>query len=102
MVGLYTAGLDPAHPRLTLDFAAAAALPPILIQVGGFEMLQGDARHLDEQLRAAGGRSVLEVWPGMVHVFQALPRVAPEATAALHRAASFIAARLHDQLREIS
>lgn len=102
MVGLYTAGQDPRNPRLQLGFGRAAALPPVLIQVGGFEMLQADAVHLDEQLRAAGAVSVLEIWPGMVHVFQALPRLVPEAPAALQRAAMFIADRFDDRLREIS
>jgi acetyl esterase/lipase len=101
MVGLYTSGQDPAHPRLRLDFAKARALPPILIQAGGFEMLRADARHLDAELRKAGGRSTLEIWPGMVHVFQALPHLAPEAKAALRRAADFIAGQLSDDLQEI-
>ncbi len=101
MVGLYTHGQDPEHPRLRLDFTAARALPPMLIQVGDFEMLSADARYLDAELRSAGGSSVLEVWPGMVHVFQALPNLAPEATVALRRAANFIADALSDELQEI-
>ncbi|MUL44444.1 alpha/beta hydrolase [Mycobacterium sp. CBMA293] len=91
MVGLYTQGQNLANPRLRLDFANADQLPPMLIQVGGFEMLRADARYLDAELRRAGGTSTLEVWPGMVHVFQALPHVAPEAGPALRRAAAFIA-----------
>ena len=91
MVGLYTQGQNLADPRLRLDFAKADLLPPILIQVGGFEMLRADARYLDSELRWAGGTSTLEVWPGMVHVFQALPHLAPEAAPALRRAAAFIA-----------
>ena len=64
-------------------------------------MLRADARHLDTELRKAGGRSTLEIWPGMVHVFQALPNVAPEAKAALRRAASFITGQFSDDLQEI-
>lgn len=101
MVGLYTRGQDPDHPRLKLDFSAARALPPMLIQVGGCEMLAADARYLDAQLREAGGASTLEIWPGMVHVFQALPKLAPEATVALRRAANFIVDRFSDELQEI-
>jgi epsilon-lactone hydrolase len=101
MVGLYTRGHAPDHPRLRLDFSAARALPPMLIQVGDFEMLSADARHLDAEIRNAGGASVLEVWPGMVHVFQALPNLAPEAKVALRRAANFIAAAFSDELQEI-
>jgi epsilon-lactone hydrolase len=101
LVGLYTRGQDHTHARLRLAFGQARNLPPMLIQVGSFEMLLADARHLDAELRKAGGISTLEVWPGMVHVFQALPRVAPEAKVALRRAADFIAARLSaDELRE--
>jgi len=105
LVGLYTKGQDPAHPRLKLDFAQASKLPPILTQVGGFEMLRADARYLDDQIRGNGGGSMLEIWPGMVHVFQALPRLAPEAEPALRRAAAFIATALtaarSDRLEEV-
>lgn len=100
MVGLYTRDQDPDHPRLRLDFANARGLPPVLIQAGGFEMLRADARHLHAELRNAGVTSTLEVWPGMVHVFQALPNLAPEANTAVRRAAEFIAGRLPDELRE--
>ncbi|MDP0398164.1 alpha/beta hydrolase [Tsukamurella strandjordii] len=91
LVDLYTAGIAEDHPRLRLDFALAERLPPFLIQVGGAEMLSADARYLDEQLRAHGGSSTLEVWPGLMHVFQALPRLAPEADAALLRVRDFLA-----------
>jgi acetyl esterase/lipase len=97
MVRLYTQGQDPDNPRLRLDFGLARRLPPTLIQAGGFEMLCADARHLHEEIRRAGGTSTLEVWPGMVHVFQALPNFAPEARAALRRAADFIARMYADQ-----
>lgn len=91
LVGLYTQGRDPEHPRLRLDFAKAQQLAPMLIQAGGFEMLSADAYYLDAEIRRAGGSSTLEVWPGMVHVFQALPRLVPEADLALCRAAAFVA-----------
>jgi len=105
LVGLYTQGQDPEHPRLRLDFTKADRLPPILTQVGGFEMLRADARYLDAEVRAAGGSSTLEIWPGMVHVFQALPHLAPEAGPALRRAADFIArafgAQQSDRFEEV-
>lgn len=97
MVGLYTQGQDQGNVRLRLDFDRADRLPPVLTQVGGFEMLSADARYLDAEIRRAGGVSTLEVWPGMVHVFQALPRLAPEAKSALRRAAAFIAGVYADQ-----
>lgn len=96
LVGLYTHGQNQDHERLRLDFANAAQLPPFFVQVGDFEMLSADARYLDAAIREAGGTSTLEVWPGMVHVFQALPRLAPEAKPALRRAAAFIADAYRD------
>jgi monoterpene epsilon-lactone hydrolase len=90
LVRLYTRGLDPAHPRLKLDVARGPRLPPTLIQAGGAEFLLADARHLAADIRAGGGRCTLQVWPDQVHVFQALPRLAPEATKAMAQAASFI------------
>lgn len=97
MVGLYTQRQEQGNVRLRLDFDRADRLPPVLTQVGGFEMLSADARYLDTEIRRAGGVSTLEVWPGMVHVFQALPRLAPEAKSALRRAAAFIAGVYADQ-----
>jgi acetyl esterase/lipase len=96
LVGLYHAGVDPAHPRLTLDVAAGPALPPTLIQAGGAEMLQDDARQLAAAIRAAGGRCELQVWPHQGHVFQALPRITPEAAKAMAYVAKFIAHALQD------
>jgi acetyl esterase/lipase len=91
LVGLYYAGIDPSHRRLTLDVAAGPALPPTLIQAGGAEMLQDDARQLAADIRTAGGRCELQVWPHQVHVFQALPRMTPEAAKAMAYVARFIA-----------
>ena len=94
LLSLYCRGVDPTHPRLALDVAAGPPLPRTLIQVGGAEILSGDARHLAADIRAAGGSCELQVWPDQVHVFQALPRLSPEATQAMACAAQFIAESL--------
>lgn len=90
LVALYSGGVDPAHRRLTLDVAGGPALPPTLIQAGGAEMLLADARHLAADIRTGGGRCDLQVWPDQVHVFQALPRLSPEAAKAMRHVARFI------------
>lgn len=97
LVALYTRDVAADDPRLALDFAAAREFPPFLIQAGGAEMLSADARHLHEQLSAHGGDSRLEIWPGLMHVFQALPRLGPEADAALRRVAEFLGDRAADR-----
>ena len=90
LVAQYTRGTDPAHARLRLAVAPDEVLPPTLIQAGGREMLAADAHHIHRMLAASGTPSRLEVWPGQMHVFQALPRAVPEAGPALRRAGEFI------------
>ncbi len=96
LVGLYWAGTDIAHPRLTLDVARGRLLPPALVQAGGAEMLVADSRTLAADISAAGGDCELQVWPDQVHVFQALPRLTPEAVPAMREVASFVSAALRD------
>ncbi|MEV0706228.1 alpha/beta hydrolase [Nocardia aurea] len=90
----YTRGLADDAPRLRLTIPDGIELPPILVQAGGAEMLSADARALHAMVRAAGGVCELEIWPGQVHVFQALPLLTPEADQALARAADFLRAAL--------
>ena len=96
LVRLYSRGVDPTHPRLRLDVAGGPTLPPTLIQAGGAEFLLADARHLAADIRTGGGRCTLQVWPDQVHVFQALPRLTPEAGKAMAQVASFIGNALRD------
>lgn len=96
LIELYCTGIDSNHPRLQLDVAAGRGLPPTLIQAGGAEMLVADAIALADDIRTAGGQSELQIWPDQVHVFQALPRLTPEAKPAMRRIASFIAHALRD------
>jgi monoterpene epsilon-lactone hydrolase len=94
LVGLYCVGTDVTHPRLTLDVAGGRRMPPTLVQAGGGEMLVADARALAADITAAGGDCELQVWPDQVHVFQALPRLTPEAAPAMRRVAAFVAESL--------
>ena len=100
LVSLYTDGHDASLPRLRLDLGRVRELPPTLIQVGGAEMLRGDARHLHSMIDQAGGSSELEIWPDQMHVFQALPRLIPEAEHALERAAQFVTRALDSQVEQ--
>jgi monoterpene epsilon-lactone hydrolase len=96
LVALYSNGVDPAHRRLKLDVTGGPRLPPTLIQAGGAEMLLADARHLAADIRAGGGRCTLQVWPDQVHVFQALPKLSPEAVKAMQHVARFIDTSMRD------
>lgn len=78
-----------AAPPAAFTAADLVGLPPTLVQVGGGEALAADAELLTARMRDAGTRCELQVWPEQVHVFQALPRLVPEAGAALADAAAF-------------
>ena len=75
---------SPAHAE---DFRA---LPPVLLQVGSTELLLDDARTVHEKITAAGGASRLEVYEDLMHCWQMLDGLVPEARAALQSAADFI------------
>lgn len=94
LVGLYTEGQPADSPRLRLTVPTGATLPPLFVQASAGEMLSGDARHLQDMAARAGVTCELELWPGRIHVFQALPLLVPEATSALRRAANFVTAAL--------
>lgn len=94
LVELYTTGQSATSPRLRLTIPSGAALPPLFVQASAEEMLADDARHLRDMAVAAGARCDLELWPGRIHVFQALPLLVPEAEPALRRTAHFVASAL--------
>jgi epsilon-lactone hydrolase len=62
----------------------------VAVPAGGSEMLAADAIALADNIHAAG-ECGLQIWPDQVHVFQALPRLSPEATPAMRHIADFIA-----------
>jgi acetyl esterase/lipase len=89
-------GINPTHHRLALNVVGGPVLPPALIQAGAAEMLEADARQLAADIRVAGGSCERQVWPDQMHVFQALPRMAPEAAKAMAYVTQFIANSLRD------
>ena len=86
----YLAGGDPCHPYASPLYGKAHGLPPILIQVGGDEILRDDATRMAEKLRAAGSPVEIEICHRMHHVWQLYARVLPEGRAAIARIGTFI------------
>jgi acetyl esterase/lipase len=89
----YLAGADPRLPYISPLYGDLAGLPPVLLQVGGDEILRDDAVRMHERLRDAGCQSELEVWPRMPHVWHAFAPVLPEARRAIASIGAF--ARRH-------
>lgn len=90
----YLGATDPRDPRASPLYADLRGLPPMLIQAGGDEMLLSDAVRLAERAEAAGNTVVLDIAPGMWHVWQAWAQQVPEARTALERVAAFLRRQL--------
>lgn len=93
MAAFYLGEVDPRTPLASPLYADLRGLPPLLIQVGTAETLLDDATRLAERARAAGVDVALEVWPDMIHVFQAFAMLLPEARDAIDRIGGFLRQR---------
>ena len=94
IVELFVGDGDRHDPYAAPLHADLTGLPPLLIQVGDAEVLLDDSVRLADKARAAGVDVTLEVWPDMVHVFQASAGFVPEADQAVARIAEFGRAKL--------
>ena len=91
MADAYLAGADPTDPAASPLFADLSGLPPTRIDVGTDEVLHDDSTSLAARAEAADVEVVLQVWPDMIHVFQAFPpELVPEAAASIAAAAAFV------------
>ena len=87
-VKLYLGESDPRNPLASPVFGDYTGIPPLLIQVGEHEMLRDDNVRVAAKARSDGVEMKLEVWPGMVHVFQI--RELPESREAIEHIADFM------------
>jgi len=60
---------DPRGPYVSPIYGDLRGLPPLLIQVGGGEVLLDDAIAIAHKARRAGVEVRFEVWPDMIHVW---------------------------------
>jgi acetyl esterase/lipase len=86
----YLGGHDPRDPLASPVFADLTGLPPLLLQVGSDEMLLDDTLRLAEHARAAGVDARVSVGDGMMHVYQLLTWLVPEALPAIEDIGAFV------------
>lgn len=89
-VRAYAGDHDLKNPHISPLFADMHEFPPLLIHVGSDEILLDDSLEIDRKVRAAGGRSHLEVWPEMLHVWHIQTGTLPQAHDGLQRAGEFL------------
>lgn len=93
MAAAYLAGQDARTPLASPLYADLQGLPPLLILVGTSETLLDDARRLAERAKAAGVDVTYEPWSEMIHVWQWLGSILPEARQSIDRIGEFIKER---------
>lgn len=85
---VYAGGRDLRMPLLSPLFGDLSGFPPVLIQVGGCEILNSDAVRLRDRLIEAQSPCRLEVWENLWHVFQMFPM--REASEAMEHVGAFL------------
>lgn len=81
---------DPRNPYISPLFGHFRKLPPLLFQVGSYEMLLSDSLDTHKKALADGCISKLSVYDGMFHEFQMSLNMIPESKRAWEEAAEFI------------
>lgn len=64
--------------------------PPVFIQMGEKEILLDDARKFRDRLEEAGNECILDVWPGMMFMFQMADEYLHQSHLALDRIGEFV------------
>ncbi|MCB0084609.1 MAG: alpha/beta hydrolase fold domain-containing protein [Caldilineaceae bacterium] len=82
------------YPYISPLFAQLHDLPPLLIQAGSTEVLAADAMRFTERAHAAGVDVQLTMAEHMLHVYQFLYHIAPEAEAAVREIGHFVRRRI--------
>ncbi len=90
----YVGGGDPRGPYVSPIFASLQGLPPMLIQVGGGEVLLDDAIAIAHIARRDGVDLTFEVWPDMFHVWHWFASELDEGRDAIKAIGAFIESRL--------
>ena len=87
----YLQGADPTQASASPLLADLSGLPPLIIHAGTDEALRDDATRLAAKAREAGVRVQLQLWPGVMHVWQ-LVRFMPEARRSIALMSDFLCA----------
>lgn len=81
---------DPKNPYISPLFGDFTEFPPMLIQVGSYEMLLSDSVEVAKKAKSQGVKVRLHVYEGMFHVFQMAMKLMPESRQAWKEAGRFI------------
>ena len=86
----YIGDRDPRMPLAAPLYGDMRGLPPLLLQVGGAEVLRDDSTRVVELAKAAGVDATVEVWDDMIHDWHQFAYMLPEGQQAIDRIGGFI------------
>lgn len=86
----YVQDEDPTNPYISPLYGNFDGFPPMLLQVGSYEMLLSDAELVAEKARNSGVRVRLSIYEGMFHVFQMAMLMIPESKKAWKEVGKFL------------
>lgn len=89
----YLGNVDPSNPLVSPVFADLQGLPPLLIHVGGREILYDDACRVADKARAAGVETELLHEPELFHVWHAFAPMLDEGQRAVEEIGQYLRAR---------
>lgn len=86
----YIGDHDPMDAYISPLFGDFRGFPPMLLQVGSFEMLLSDSVSVAKKAREQGVRVRLSIYEGMFHIFQMAAKMLPESRKAWVEIGKFI------------
>lgn len=86
----YIGDADPKNPYLSPLFGDYKHFPPMLMQVGSYEVLLSDTLQVAKKAKQAGVKVRTSVYNGMFHVFQMGLDLIPESREAWEEAGEFL------------
>lgn len=87
---LYLQGADPRCPEASPALADFTGFPPMLVQVGGAEVLRSEIEGFAARARSHGAKLDLEVHEGMIHAWHGFGAILPEAHTAFRSVRRFV------------
>ena len=86
----YVGDHDPMDAYISPLYGDFRAFPPMLIQVGSYEMLLSDSVSVASKARHQGVKVRLSIYDGMFHIFQMAAKMLPESRKAWAEIGKFI------------
>lgn len=87
---MYLDGADPSDPYASPLLGDLSDFPPLLMQVGGREIMIEDTTRFIQKANKAGGAATATVYPDMAHVFQLNAPATRQAEDAIRELCNFL------------